>query len=254
MFQSGLVSVSFRELSPEEIIELTARAGLDCIEWGGDLHLPPADVERAHMVAERTQAAGLRISSYGSYFRIGVTPIEQFADILATATALSAPLVRVWAYDRYLDDGCGKLWGILVESARKIAEMAAKAGITVCLECHNRTLTEDYHGALRFLQAVGHPALRMYWQPNEHRDFAYNLEAASALAPYTECIHTFYWDAQGHYRLADGMNEWRAYLSVFRELLPNKPLPLLLEFMPDNRVESLPTEAETLKKLIEVVG
>lgn len=253
MFESGLVSVSFRNLSPESIIEQTARAGLHCIEWGGDVHLPPADVERAQMVAERTQAAGLRVSSYGSYFRIGVTPVEQFADLLATASALGAPLVRVWAYDRYLGEYSGKLWDSLVESARLIADMAAKAGIKVCLECHNHTLTEDYHGALRFLQSVGHPALRMYWQPNEHRTQTYNLEAARALADYTECIHVFHWDAQGHYPLSDGMSEWEAYLSVFREELPEKRLPLLLEFMPDNSVESLPTEAVTLKRLIEAV-
>lgn len=254
MFENGLVSVSFRGLSPEEIIEHTARAGLSCIEWGSDVHLPPADIERARKVAEQTSAAGLRVSSYGAYFRIGVTPVEQFADLLAAASAIGAPLVRVWAYDRCLAECGGELWDHLVESARMIADMAAKKGIKVCLECHNHTLTEDYHTALRFLQAVGHPALRMYWQPNEHRDHAYNLEAAKALAPYTECIHVFHWDARGHYPLADGMREWEAYLSVFRELLPDKPLPLLLEFMPDNRVESLPTEAETLKKLIEVVG
>lgn len=251
MFESGLVSVSFRSLIPEEIIEHTARAGLSCIEWGADVHLPPADIERARKISQQTNAAGLHVSSYGTYFRIGVTPVEQFADILATASTLSAPLVRVWAYDRYLDGEHGELWESLVESARVIAEMAAKVGIKVCLECHNSTLTEEYNGALRFLQAVGHPSLRMYWQPNEHRDFAYNLEAAKALAPYTECIHAFHWDAHRRYSLADGMNEWKAYLSVFREAIPKKKIPLLLEFMPDNRLESLSTEAKTLKKLIE---
>lgn len=253
MFESGLVSVSFRGLTPEEIIEQTARAGLKSIEWGGDVHLPPADLQRAYMIARRTHTAGLRVSSYGSYFRIGITPIGQFADVLATASALGAKLVRVWAYDRYLSEWDGPIWDSLVESARMIAVMAGKAGITVCLECHNRTLTEDYRSALCFLQAVNHPALRMYWQPNEHRSHAYNLEAAQALAPYTECIHVFHWDAQGHYPLSKGIREWKAYLAIFCERLPQKSLPLLLEFMPDNRVESLPAEAKTLKLLIEVM-
>ncbi len=253
MFESGLVSVSFRRLSPEEIIEQTAGAGLSCIEWGGDVHLPPGNIRLAQQIAEQTHTAGLRVSSYGSYFRIGVTPIEQFPDVLASASALGAKLVRVWAYDRYLDQWGGTVWDSLVESARTIAEMAAKVGIKVCLECHNHTLTEDYHGALRFLQAVDHPALRMYWQPNEHRSHAYNLEAARALAPYTECIHIFHWDAQGHYPLANGAREWEAYLSVFRKQSPKKSLPLLLEFMPDNKVESLPAEAKTLQRLIELM-
>ena len=160
--------------------------------------------------------------------------------------------MRVWAYDRYLSEWDGPIWDSLVNSARVIAQMAAKVGITVCLECHNRTLTEDYRSALCFLRAVDHPALRMYWQPNEHRDLVYNIEAARALAPYTECIHVFHWDAQGHYPLSKGIREWEAYLSVFRERLSEKPLPVLLEFMPDNRVESLPDEAATLKRLIEM--
>ena len=253
MFESGLVSVSFRGLPIEDIIEQTALVGLSCIEWGGDVHLPPNDVELAHQVAKRTQSAGLRVSSYGSYFRIGINPIRQFADVLATASALGTKLVRVWAYDRYLSEWTGPVWDSLVESARMIAEMAAKAGITVCLECHNRTLTEEYRSALCFLQAVDHPALRMYWQPNEHRSHAYNLESARALAPYTECIHVFHWDAQGHYPLSKGIWEWKAYLAIFCERLPTKALPLLLEFMPDNKVESLPAEAETLKRLIDVM-
>lgn len=254
MFESGLVSVSFRGLTPEEIIKQTARNGLSCIEWGGDVHLPPADIRRAYGIARQTNTAGLRVSSYGSYFRIGITPIGQFADVLATAVALGAKLLRVWAYDRYLGDECGEVWDGLVESARTIAQMPAKADVKVCLECHNRTLTEEYHSAIRFLQAVDHPALRMYWQPNEYRDFAYNLDAARALAPYTECIHVFHWDAQKHYPLRNGMSEWEAYLSVFQAQIREKTLPLLLEFMPDNRVESLQDEAMTLRKLIEVVG
>ncbi len=254
MFESGLVSATFRGLTIDDIVELTAQNGLHCIEWGGDVHLPPGDVERAYQVAKLTQSAGLRVSSYGTYFRIGITPIGQFADILTTASAVGAKLVRVWAYDRYFEEWDGPVWNSLVESARMIAQMAEKFGIKVCLECHNRTLTENYYSALRFLQAVDHPALRMYWQPNEYRDFAYNLEAAQALSLYIECIHVFHWDAQGHYPLKDGIGEWKAYLSVFRERLPQKQLPLLLEFMPDNKVESLPAESQALKRLIEVIG
>lgn len=250
MFEKGLVSVSFRGLTPEKIVEQAVGACLSCIEWGGDVHLPPTEIELAHKIAALTSAAGLRVSSYGSYFRIGVTPIEEFSDVLATASALGAPLIRVWAYDRYLMQRDGTLWDSLVASARAIAEMAEKAGVTVCLECHNGTLTEEYHGAIRFIQAVAHPALKMYWQPNEHRSHAYNLEAARELAPYTECIHAFYWDDKGRYPLADGAREWEAYLALFCERCPKKRIPILLEFMPDDRIESLPCEAETLTRLI----
>lgn len=252
MFECGLVSVSFRRLFPAEIIDATTSAGLDCIEWGADVHLPPADIALARKISESMAVAGLRVSSYGSYFRIGVTPTEQFAVVLATASALGAPIIRVWAYDRYLPECKGNTWDAIVSECRKIAIMASEHGVTVCLECHNNTLTQDYHGALALMQAVDHPAFRMYWQPNELRDHAYNLEAARALAPYVECIHVFHWDDKHHYPLIEGRNDWIAYLKIFYERYPEKKFPLLLEFMPDNQVQSLPVEANSLRSIIGI--
>ena len=40
MIYPGLVSVTFRKLSPEEIVQLVVSSGLKGIEWGGDIHLP----------------------------------------------------------------------------------------------------------------------------------------------------------------------------------------------------------------------
>lgn len=252
-FTAGLVSVSFRKLSPEEIIRAATRARLSSIEWGGDVHLPPGDPERARRVLALTQATGLRVSSYGSYFRIGVTPVEQFASVLTTASALCAPIVRVWAYDRYLPQCAGRIWDDLVRQGAEIARMAEDAGICIGLECHNHTLTEEYHSTLKFLQAVDHPALRMYWQPNEKRDFHYNMQALRALAPYVEGVHVFHWDEHDHYPLAEGIAQWRVYLSILQEFSPKKQIPLLLEFMPDNQVDSLTAEADTLQRLIDEV-
>lgn len=42
MFAAGLVSVSFREERPESILREASAAGLSGIEWGGDVHVPPA--------------------------------------------------------------------------------------------------------------------------------------------------------------------------------------------------------------------
>lgn len=45
--KTGLVSVTFRQKSVEEIAALTAEAGLSGVEWGGDVHVPPGDREAA---------------------------------------------------------------------------------------------------------------------------------------------------------------------------------------------------------------
>ena len=90
----GLTSVTFRGKSCEEIIALAVRAGLECIEWGGDIHVPAGRLARAREVGERTRKAGLKVLSYGSYFR----PLadENFQVIVDTALALGAETIRVW--------------------------------------------------------------------------------------------------------------------------------------------------------------
>ncbi len=39
MFKVGLCSITFRDLSVEQVIALSVRAELDGIEWGGDYHV-----------------------------------------------------------------------------------------------------------------------------------------------------------------------------------------------------------------------
>ena len=53
----GLTSVTFRGLSPAEILRLACRAGLQCVEWGGDVHVPPEDPALARRVGDATRAA-----------------------------------------------------------------------------------------------------------------------------------------------------------------------------------------------------
>ncbi len=40
MIKSGLVSITFRQLTCEQIVDLVSKAKLDAIEWGGDIHVP----------------------------------------------------------------------------------------------------------------------------------------------------------------------------------------------------------------------
>lgn len=43
----GLCSVTFRDKSIDEIVEIAIENGLNFIEWGADIHLPPGDFEKA---------------------------------------------------------------------------------------------------------------------------------------------------------------------------------------------------------------
>jgi 3-dehydroshikimate dehydratase len=46
MIHPGLVSVTFRKLTPVEVAGLVKKGGLKSIEWGGDIHVPHGDLAR----------------------------------------------------------------------------------------------------------------------------------------------------------------------------------------------------------------
>ncbi|HNC24059.1 MAG TPA: sugar phosphate isomerase/epimerase, partial [Opitutaceae bacterium] len=99
MIHPGLVSVTFRALTPTQIVALVRQAGLRGIEWGGDIHVPHGNLARAREVREMTQEAGLSVAAYGSYYRAAQSEADglAFEHVRATAVELGAPTIRVWA-------------------------------------------------------------------------------------------------------------------------------------------------------------
>ncbi|MCU0793379.1 MAG: sugar phosphate isomerase/epimerase [Opitutaceae bacterium] len=98
MIHPGLVSITFRKLSPVEIVGLVRKAGLRGIEWGGDVHAPHGDIGRAREVRALTEDAGLKVAAYGSYYRAGWSEANglSFKHVLDSAVELGAPTIRVW--------------------------------------------------------------------------------------------------------------------------------------------------------------
>ena len=245
MIHTGLVSISFRKLSPQQIIEAVKAAGLQCVEWGSDVHVPVGDAALADLVAKKTADAGLSTLTYGSYFRVGHTPLAEFDAYLDSACRLGAKNIRLWCGTVGSAQATPEVREKIVTEGRAAAEMAAKCGLNITLECHSGTLTDDCTSAMRYLAEVNHPAMRMYWQPSQFHSEAYNLDTAAAYAPYTEGVHVFQWDASHRYPLADGAQIWLKYLDIFRS--QNRPIGLLLEFMHDDRLETLAETAATLQ-------
>ncbi len=243
-FQTGLVSISFRPYTVEQILTACADAGLSWIEWGSDVHVKPGDGARADLVAKMTADAGLRCITYGSYFRLGATPREELDAYLDSACRLGARNIRLWCGTMGSGKATEEQRTRIVADGRYAAERAERYGLNITLECHSDTLTDDCGSAMRYLAEVDHPRMRLYWQPSQFHSVAYNLDTARAYAPYTECLHVFQWDASRRYPLSDGTEVWRDYLEPFgRE---DREIGLLLEFMHDNRIESLKETAATL--------
>lgn len=247
MIHPGLVSVTFRKLSPPEIVALVQQAGLSGIEWGGDVHVPHGDLDRARAVAALTQEAGLRVMAYGSYYRLGHERDLPFERALDTAQALGAPAIRVWAGDQPSAQADAAYWARMVEEARRIGDLAGQAGLRVVFEFHSGTLTDSNDSARRLIEQVAHPAVGMYWQPVVGQDVAYNLAGLRAMLPWLVNAHVFHWGptTQDRHPLADGADEWRQYLAVMRA--SGRPHGALLEFVPGEAPEAFLRDAATLK-------
>ena len=244
-FHTGLVSISFRPYSVEEILDACSRAGLEWIEGGSDVHVKAGDAARADLVAKMTADAGLRYITYGSYFRIGHTPREELDAYLDSAARLGARNIRMWCGTVGSAAATAEQRARIVSDGRYAAERADAYGLNITLECHSGTLTDECESAMRYLDEVHHPRMRTYWQPCQFHTEDYNLAAAAAYAPHTECLHVFQWDRSGRYPLANGTGIWQRYLQPFAA--QDREIGLLLEFMHDDRLETLASTAATLQ-------
>lgn len=93
MLTLGLVSIAYRKLTPAEIIPLV-------------------------------RDAGLTVSSYSSYYRLGAG--QDFAPYLAAACALGAPVIRIWAGTKESAAVDGDTFAAWAAEAKAISRMAAK--------------------------------------------------------------------------------------------------------------------------------
>ena len=242
-FKLGLCSISFRKNTSEEILAAMKTAGLEVIEWGSDVHCPP---EKAKEIAKLQKQYGIRCCSYGTYFKIGVTPTEELEKYIVAAKTLGTNVLRLWCGDKNSEDYAESEKAELFGTCKAAAEIAKAEEVTLCMECHNKTYTNRKESALELMETVNSQNFRMYWQPNQLRSTDENLEYAKLLAPHTQNIHVFNWKASEKYPLNEAQDVWRQYLANFKG-----NHALLLEFMPDGRIETLKTEAEALKEIVK---
>jgi sugar phosphate isomerase/epimerase len=250
MIRPGLVSVTFRDLEPRSIVDLVKEAGLDGIEWGGDIHVPHGDLRTAREVAELTANAGLRVAAYGSYYEAGkdATGSDDFERILETAQALSAPMLRIWAGEKGSGDADARYREIVGDDLMRVTELSAEAGIRVALEWHIGTLTDSLYSARKLLDHVQHRNLSTLWQPAPGRTEDQCLEELSDIKHRLSNLHVYHWVTRHERRpLNEGMESWRKYLAA---AAGHKDRYALLEFVRDDSPEAFLEDARTLRKLL----
>jgi sugar phosphate isomerase/epimerase len=236
-FLPGLCSVTFRNLSPDDVIKAAVAAGLQAIEWGGDVHLPPGDVARAAAVARRCADAGVGCPSYGSYVSAGGGGHDMPA-ALDTAEALGARTVRVWAP-----------LGVTPDAVRELAVAAGARGLTASLEFHPGTSTETAASTLALLAAVDRNDLYTYWQPVAGAPPARSISEYRSIEHRCSHVHVFWWAHDGTRRpLVEGAELWPAVLGS-PSAAPRGlgPRVAYLEFVAGDDVSVMRHDALTLR-------
>lgn len=242
----GLVSVSFRRLPAQEIFRLCETCGLRCIEWGGDIHVPAGDIQRAKEVAAMSAASGIYTAAYGSYFRLGGSD-DEFMRNLESAVTLGAPVLRIWAGSSGSEE-CGERereqW---VSQLERISRLGREAGVTVAPEFHINTLTDSLQ-SLRWLLEVL-PEQRFYWQPRWDWSREDRLTALHEIGDRLTYIHVFTWRIENgkeiRLPLADGEAMWKKVIAG-----QDRDRPALMEFVQNDDPENLIRDARVLKEWI----
>ena len=211
----GLCSVTLRAQTVDDIARIAGECGLDGIEWGADVHVPPGDAVAARRARSASAAADLVVASYGSYlFALGTPTPGEHGAVLETAVAIGAPNVRVWA-------GLGVSLGSdasreLVAGLARFCRAADEHGLSVSLEFHGGTPTGTVEGALAVIESVAAPNLFSYWQPPYWRtptSPTADAAAVVALAARLSHLHVYEWSGpEQRQALAVGDARWRAVL------------------------------------------
>jgi len=246
----GLVSITFRKLTVREIAERAAACGLRGIEWGGDIHVPHGDLERAREVRAMSVDLGLSVAAYGSYYRAGDAGELEFATVCETAHALGAPTIRVWAGRRGSAEADEAYRTLVIEDLLRAGELAMEARMTLSLESHNHTLTDTVDSTEDLLRRLPPEVVQTYWQPQTGVSVEEGEAGLRRLVPRLSNLHVFQWTGDPVERrpLAEGFDVWKRYLRAVSGR--DEPRWAMLEFVRDDNPDCLAAEAATLRELL----
>jgi len=185
----GYTSVTYRQLDIQGNVDLAVSAGVECIEWGGDVHV--TDIATAKVARLACEAAGIAISAYGSYYRVGSGDYEQWQQVVAIASELNAPVIRVWLGCKGSCKMCCVEIDCLITEGKRMADIAAEHNIIIANECHQNTYTDTTDTLLSFLKAVDKPNYRTYYQ-SRYLNMSQDIDMLERVLEYVDNVHISY--------------------------------------------------------------
>lgn len=257
----ALTSVTLRSHSPEEVVSIMTELQIEAVEWAGDVHVPPGDLDKAASVRRLCNSAGITCTSYGSYYQCdiggpGKGPFQHdhgAGVALDTAKALGVTGIRVWAGRQGSASASSEYRAEVARCLAAFCDKAQALGISVHLEFHRNTLTDTAESTLALLTTVSKDNLYAYWQPRHGVDVVGNLKDIEVLSPYLSHVHVFHWllkddgFAVERRPLAEGKARWESYFAALKDL-PGERYAMI-EFVKDDELKQLIEDLEVLKTI-----
>lgn len=176
-----------------------------------------------------------------------------FERVVKTAQALGAPTIRVWPGSTASALTSPEHRARILQELHRIADLAQSADLTVSMEFHSHTLTDELESTRRLLGEIIHPALRFYWQPWNGVTTQLCLESLRLVLPRLSHLHVFHWWPSPEQRLPlqEGVERWRPFLETVAEGAPAERRFAMLEFVPGDSLESYFRDAATLLRWLD---
>ena len=190
-FKIGVASVTFRNKTVPEVVQTAKKAGVDYIEWGADVHVKTA--EDAQKAKELCDFNGIKISSYGSYYRVGSCDNVQWEQICKNAQILGASSVRVWLGEKDSEKTGEDEYKVLFTDLKSICETAEKYNLLVCPECHDNTFNNNTDAIIKLKNKLNKDNFRTYFQSRYFR-FDYDIDRIERTFDFIENVHVSYRD------------------------------------------------------------
>ena len=242
-FNIGLCSVTFRNKTAEEVVEVAKKAGIGFIEWGGDVHVK--SLEDAKKVKSLCDAADIKISSYGSYVNSLIFDEKKWIETCKIAREMNADSIRIWLVKKNSQDTSDEEYKKILDNTRKMCDIASEYSLIVCPECHDNTFNNDTDAILRFIGDLGKDNFRTYFQSRYFR-MEYDLDRIDRTYEYIKNVHVSYRDLKREqlFRKKD-----KKYLDTLLNKLKSKGFNgiVMLEFVSGDNEKSLLKDTEKLK-------
>lgn len=241
----GFTSVSLRSYSIEDVVKTAVQAGAEIIEWGSDVHVKTLD--DARKAKKLCDENGIKINSYGTYYRTGSRDEKQWKQICECAEIMSAKYIRTWLGKKGSAKTDDAEYAALLDDARSMADTAAQYGLVICHECHPNTYNDTTDSCLKFLKDVDRDNIKTYYQ-SWYRDENGDRDKLFRTFPYVQDVHLSFSELKKFQFLHE---KDKKYISKILAWLKELDFSggLIIEFTKGNRAENLIKDTERLRKL-----